>query len=216
MLTNPLHLYTLICMALVIPSGHGTYAHHFTILGDQQEMLITGGYEAQGALTTPEQIATALHNAAKTLVNARCPTQLTLKRTTCTLLVAPGQDPLVGERLDPSTGGRASTNLLTQNTAWLIQKKTALGGRRNRGRWFFPGVPDVSVNDAGVVNTNEVTDWGTALAAYIVNLQNSTEVERLVLFHTLPPGATTGPPPTTITSMVCDGTVATQRQRLRR
>jgi hypothetical protein len=203
-------------MTLQIPSGHGRYAHHFTIPGDAEEMIVTGGYEAQGALTGPNDVALAFHNAAKTLVNARLPVQVTLVRTTTTLLVAPGQDPLVGERIDPSNGGRANAFMLTQNTAWLIKKLTAAGGRRNKGRQYWPGVADVSVNDVGVLNTNEVTDWNTALATYLTALQNSAEVERLVIFHTIPVGATSGPPPTTITSLICDSRVATQRRRLRR
>ncbi len=208
--------YTLCCMTLVIPANHGQFAHHFTIPGDNQEMLVTGGYEAEGVDTTANQVALVLHDLAKTLVNARLPTQVTLKRTTTTLVVTEGQDPLVGERIDPSLGGRTSTNLLTQNTAWLIKKLTAAGGRRNKGRQFWPGVPDVSVNDAGVLNANEVTDWNTALAVYVAGAGTSIRIARLVLFHTLPPASTVPLAPTTIVSMIADGMVATQRQRLRR
>lgn len=211
-----LDAYRVCGMTLVIPANHGQYAHHFTIPGDNQEMLVTGGYEAEGVDTTPNQVASDLHDLAKTLVNARLPTQVTLKRTTTTLVVAVGQDPIVGERIDPSTGGRASSNLLTQNTAWLVKKLTAEGGRRNKGRQFWPGVPDVSVNDVGVLNANEVTDWNTALATYRTGALASDRIARLVLFHTLPPASTNPLAPTTITALIMDGMVATQRQRLRR
>ncbi len=203
-------------MALVIPANHGQFAHHFSLPGDQQEMLVTGGYELGGLGTTPNDVALALHTAAKTLTNSRLPTQITLVRTTTTLVEAVGEDPIVGERIDPTNGGRASANLLTQNTTWLIKKLTASGGRRNKGRQFWPGVPDVSVNDVGVLNGPEVIDWNTALETYLFAIQDSVTIERYVLFHTLPPVSTVGLAPTTVTSLVCDSRVATQRQRLRR
>ncbi len=215
-LRTPLHEYTLCCMAIVIPVNHGQYAHHFTIPGDNQEMLVTGGYEAEGPDTTANDVAQVLHDLAKTLVNARLPTQVTLKRTTTTLVTALGQDPNVGERVDPSPGGRANSTLLTQNTAWLIKKLSAQGGRRNKGRQFWPGVPDVSVNDVGILNVNEVTDWNAALATYLAGAQTSLRITRLVIFHTLPPASTTPLAPTTIVGMIADGMVATQRGRLRR
>jgi hypothetical protein len=157
-----------------------------------------------------------MHNAAKTLVNARCPTQLTLKRTTVSLVNVALQPPVTGERVDPSTGGRASTNLLTQNTTWLITKRSASGGKRNRGRWFFPGVPDVSVNDVGVLNVNEVTDWNTALFAYLQTVLAAATIEGLYILHSQGTGGGGPLAPTAITSLTCDSRVATQRKRMRR
>jgi hypothetical protein len=74
----------------------------------------------------------------------------------------------------------------------------------------------VSVNDVGILNVNEVTDWNAALATYLAGAQTSLRITRLVIFHTLPPASTTPLAPTTIVGMIADGMVATQRGRLRR
>jgi hypothetical protein len=203
-------------MALNVPPGYGQFAHHFTIPGDNEEMLVTGGYQAAALDTNPQAIAAALHDAAKTLVNARLPVQVTLQRTTVTLVLTAGGDPVTGEQVDPSTGGRASSFMLPQNSAWLIKKLTAFGGRKNRGRMFFPGVPDVSVNDAGIVNPPELVDWAAALDTYLAVFLDSVFIGGMFILHNSSASGAPGGAPTQVLDLQCDGRIATQRQRLRR
>jgi hypothetical protein len=117
----------------------------------------------------------------------------------------------------PGTRGGAS---LPPNCAVLMQKRTGVGGRRNRGRCYLPHcVGETDVNEGGVI-----------AAAVLATLQNRADVwlDRLnnggvpgtptpaFLLHGVDP--VTGDPfiPTPVTSHPVSGTIATQRRRLRR
>jgi hypothetical protein len=103
---------------------------------------------------------------------------------------------------------------LPPNTAGLIQKRTALGGRRNRGRNYIPGVPVSDVNQAGVWGTGIQAQWQTAANNWLAQTAAISSVDEVVIFHSTPPLAP-GLLPTPVTSMVVPGKVATQRRRLR-
>jgi hypothetical protein len=152
----------------------------------------------------------------KPVVQQMLPNAATLLKTSVALSGGVGVDPGTAERVDPQAGGRVGSTLLTQNTAWLIKKTTAVGGRRNQGRWFVPGVPDVSVNDVGAVNAAEVTNWNTALETYVNALSAGGVVDDLVILHGQGTGGGGPLAPTVIIEMRCDLRVATQRRRLRR
>jgi hypothetical protein len=95
--------------------------------------------------------------------------------------------------------------------SWLCRKLTAVGGRAGRGRTYFPGVPESSVEEGGTLNTGQ-----------LALMQNSWD-----LFYTAMAGGTFSPvllhgegsplsAPNLITEFVVDSRVATQRRRQRR
>lgn len=97
------------------------------------------------------------------------------------------------------------------NAAYLIHKITNMGGRAGRGRMYLPGLSEGEVDQDGTLaGTGEdvisgwFDDFGDQLA-----LGNLTPV----LLHNEGSPITT---PTPIVQFICDGTVATQRRRLRR
>lgn len=92
--------------------------------------------------------------------------------------------------------------------AWLVKKSTALGGRKGRGRLFFPGVPETSVSEAGVLDGTVATAFQGLLTDWLDALSLSGHA--MVLLHT------DSTSPTVVTSLSLQASVATQRRRLRR
>jgi hypothetical protein len=90
----------------------------------------------------------------------------------------------------------------------LIQKRTADGGRRNRGRIYYP-IGEASILDGGALATAYVTgsqsDWALFLAAMPGN------TGPMVVLHN-----DAGFTPTEVTSLSVQARAATQRRRLRR
>jgi hypothetical protein len=105
------------------------------------------------------------------------------------------------------------------NCAALIHKRTARGGRRGRGRWFFPwSIADSEVDEAGIVLAARVTAISAACEVFRQHMATAGE-PMVVLHSTSAPGVvhpTTAGPPDVITSMNCDSVVGTQRRRLGR
>lgn len=105
------------------------------------------------------------------------------------------------------------------NTAFLVKKKTALGGRRNRGRMFVPAGAYSSANwvsGAGIVAPEQLAKMGTGLDSFQTSLQSDNESGPPldpVLFHQ--PGEALEGDPTLIIDFICDSKIATQRRRLR-
>jgi hypothetical protein len=111
-------------------------------------------------------------------------------------------------------GNRATTTFCPNNVSVLVRKTTALGGRANRGRMFWPCPAASGVTPAGVLSGTEITAWNTALAALMPGGSAHTAAGFLgnaVLFHSNPAASETQ-----ITDLATMSKVATQRRRLRR
>lgn len=107
--------------------------------------------------------------------------------------------------------GGSSAAPATPQVAILVQKQTEFGGRSGKGRLYFPGVQEASVNGDGALITGYRNDWQTAVANFRTKLD--TNDLPMVVFHR--PGA-----PLTVPSIVSalsvQAKVATQRRRNRK
>lgn len=90
----------------------------------------------------------------------------------------------------------------------LMSKLTGLGGRRGRGRAFWPGVPEAQVDQGGLLASGTVATWLSELEDFYDKVL--TELITPVLLHS-DAGA-----PTPQTGIAVSGVVATQRRRQRR
>ena len=108
---------------------------------------------------------------------------------------------------DPGTGGGAQT---APNTAWLVHKVTALGGRAGRGRMYWPGVQESEVDAAGNLSAAFVSGAQTNMTAMLAAF-TLVDAIPVVLHGEISPITT----PTPITVLRVDGRAATQRRRLR-
>jgi len=98
-----------------------------------------------------------------------------------------------------------------QNTAHLVKKITASGGRRGRGRMYVPTPTETNVAPNGVLLTAYVTARQAELVSMKAALAAHADVGDLALFHDSAPFT-----PTPITLLSLQSLVATQRRRLRR
>lgn len=113
-----------------------------------------------------------------------------------------------------SVAGTTVGNAPANNLAILVQKFTGLGGRRHRGRMFFPPGIETQVSPAGILNSAALTAWGTALPELLPGGGVHTAFGFLgdaQLLH-----ETGSQTPTTITSLAVSTKCATQRRRMRR
>lgn len=119
--------------------------------------------------------------------------------------------PLIAKHDHVITGTLTSPAVaMAPNCAILLRKRTALGGRRNRGRAYIPPVfpSEGSVDAAGVIAGASLTAiQGFYDSMFTGSLLNYDRV----LFHNEAPFT-----PTPINLLQFDGLIATQRRRLRR
>lgn len=106
-------------------------------------------------------------------------------------------------------GTNGTVQILPPNCALLAQKRTGLGGRKNRGRMFVPPfmLNEADVDANGLINPSTlatVQGWFTSLFNGLDAVTQSP-----VLFHS------DGSIPTQLTSFSLQNRIATQRERLR-
>lgn len=119
------------------------------------------------------------------------------------------EGPLVGTRFQPIVG-TLTHQALPANCSSLVTKLTTLGGRRNKGRCYWPVTmaAEGSVDPAGFITPSIVTGWNTNVAT---NLSAAaTAGYTPVLFHSEAPFT-----PTPISALQLKDKIATQRRRLR-
>lgn len=108
--------------------------------------------------------------------------------------------------------GSIAQDTVTANTAVLIRKTTAVGGRRGRGRMFMPGLPENQVDGSGALNTTYQAGIQTSWNNFFDALEGADLP--LYLLHSEGPAILV--PPVPLTSLDVSATAATQRRRLRR
>lgn len=104
--------------------------------------------------------------------------------------------------------GLQVASAITPGVSVMAEKVTALGGRKGRGRMFWPGASDTAFDDNGALTGANVTAWNASLANFLGDL--TTIGLPMVLLHG---DATT---PTPVTALTVDGRAASQRRRQRR
>lgn len=108
------------------------------------------------------------------------------------------------------TTGSIGSQGISPQVSILVQKRTAFGGRRGRGRLYFPGPTESDVTNAGEVDS--AYHAAAQLAFDNLLAEFSSDGMPWVLLH----GGAGAPVPYDITSLEVSSTVATQRRRLRR
>jgi len=107
--------------------------------------------------------------------------------------------------------GTYSSSDESPNTALLIHKNTAFGGRAGKGRMYWPGAPIQEADSGGVLGGSFITAVNTDLNAFYAQITND-ELTPVLLHGSDSPLST----PTPLLGFSLDPKVATQRRRLRR
>lgn len=115
------------------------------------------------------------------------------------------------------TAFAGAVDTLPPNTAWLLQKRTALAGRAFRGRTYFPAVDQAAADDAGFLVQVFRDAYQLAANGWLFDIATvGTPVLIHSCFHAVTEPVCVAPAPTPTTSHVVDSRVATQRRRLQR
>lgn len=194
-------------MAVTIPVGYGQASLLFALDGKPDEMVITCGVSTTAA---PGLIAAAWFHAwtdpgsVFTTTSMFAPWSVRGARVTWMDVTGP----LLTEHIETVLGA-AGAELLPPNCAFLVRKRTSRGGRKGRGRFFFPPAirPEGNVSPYGFFDGAWVAAINTKLETVRAGLVSSGIVP--VLLHE------DGSTPDNITSFRMETQIATQRRRMR-
>jgi hypothetical protein len=208
-------------MGIRVPADHAEVIYRMTCAGDPEEMLVTLGVAENFGETFTQTAAEQFATIFQTTILTSMSNQYTFRG----VHVRVGPDGL-GQVLvvERAVLGSSVASPVPPNTAVLIAKQTGLGGRRNRGRAYIPGIDEALVDPAGNLTPGALTAFQTDATAWLAETAAMAEVSEVVIFHSTPdkqevPGGPLVPQPaiapTAVTSMVVRPKVATQRRRLR-
>ena len=118
-----------------------------------------------------------------------------------------------------TNGSARAVAVLPPNNALLVKKTTNRGGRRGRGRMYVPwALDDNQVDEVGLLSGGELTAAQTEADNFLESLGTASGEDGphpMYLLHESE-GETAAGSPNLVTSLTCDGLVATQRRRLGR
>lgn len=205
-------------MAIVIPQGYAKILHSLTLAGDAERMAVTYGVSVDPGVTVADVGDLAAECAQAFIDNALdlISNQYSVTETVATvqLGVVGVDDPVIGTSAASGTGAQVG-DPVPQNTAFLVHKRTATGGRGGRGRMYLPGVPEAQVNHVGALTGAAVTAGNLNLEQFRLDVNFAPTVTSMVLLHNSP-GAYAAALPHPITALTLDTIVSTQRRRLRK
>lgn len=201
-------------MGVVIPTGFAQISLRFLLSGDQEAMVVTMGCDA-GSFDDPVELADVAFAAMVGSGTLWDPSTYSDEYQHgpygCTIMTAGGPQTALGTQFE--VGTNSGTLPLPNNTAILVQKRTVLGGRRGRGRAYFPPLfpTEGAVGPTGNIDSVALASWQSSMDAFLEAM--STATVPLYLLHDNVPSPLL---PTLITALTVQPKVATQRGRLRR
>lgn len=209
-------------MPLHIPNGFAHCVFGFTMIETGERMAVTIGCPV-GAYALPDGLANALvtlwSNPGRPFAAASMQNSYTFTGVRVTI----GQtgDDLIGEA-QASVTGTITSGAMPPQCAVLVTKKSAYGGRRNRGRMYVPPfwMPESNVSAGGVIPGSALP----SLQGYMDSVHAAMAANDItpVILHHYPEntgpfggGEFVAPAPTPITAFVVQPKLATQRRRIR-
>lgn len=191
-------------MEQVIPEGYAKVTYRFTGDAVNFPANVTIGMN-NGDDLSAEDLADAMAAAMVDNVMADLSNQVFLE----SVLVKLGpNDTGAFAQVDVGEVGGASLINVPPQVAYIVQKRTAAGGRKNRGRLYMPGLPRAATNDQGEILPDNLVTLNTDWNGFFVD--TSTGGSNPVVLHS---SVLT---PTPITSFNVEQLLATQRRRQRR
>lgn len=197
-------------MGIIVPIGEALVSHRWSLLGDNEQVISTYGIRPQTPGMSAVDMADAVldaFGASRWVVTTNIVTGWTYRGFTLSAATVSG--PVIVERPAAITGTLAG-NSAPINCAMLFQKRTALGGRRNRGRMFFPPAYSdrATIGSTGSLLTSVVTENQTAATKLLADLV--LEGVGMVVMHSTAPTNSEQ-----VTQLIVADRIATQRRRMR-
>lgn len=200
-------------MADIIPPGFAEAT--LTVRHSQvnRAAAVVFGVTARGGDASPDVQAGLVFTAFMDTLGLRLDAHTTIGP----LRLAIGQDggdPVLGFSGSPAQGGR-TMNSTSPAVAALLRKRSALGGRRGRGRMYLPwACAEADVSEGGFISGTTLSGLREEADNFLEALQEPGTLMPMVLLHS--PGTTPVPPPTPVTQLQAEEIVATQRRRQQR
>lgn len=204
---------------LNLPTGFGMASVHLGGTALPNLATFTFGFATTGGGDTPALAASAILQQL-TVTGAPFNVNNTNFSNAATLIdVQVKFGPLAtGPEASASSGavlGNSGGDASAPSIALLVNKLTATGGRRGRGRMFVPGLAESSVGNGGFLATGKQTSLQTAWDQFFAAMTTGTRPLYLLHRHD-PVQGQTPVAPTIMTSLQVASLCATQRQRMRR
>jgi hypothetical protein len=168
---------------------------------------VTFGLDRVGYSGTPAEAAEVVRLQ---LIANTCFTQVDSNVLLSSILVkyGPNETGAAAEIATGIVGGQSGTAQVPQ-CAYLLNKNTTAGGRKGRGRFFLPGVPDTAIVEGGTLVSSVAGQMTASWQGFVEDM--SAASLPLALLH-----SQLGDVPNVITSISCQSRVGTQRRRNRR
>ena len=196
---------------MIIPDAvHGQANFRFTGPAAPTGAEVTCGFAIEvGGPILPVDIANAFITEWNTTIRTVQHSNVTLD----SVYVKTGPNATGSDGAKPAgLNGAIGGDCAPANLAILVRKVTATGGKRGRGRMYWPGVPEAYIDSAGVLGAGVLAAWQTQASAFLAAMDGWNLP--LCLLHS--PGISIPPAPTDIVALTVQGTAGTQRQRMRR
>lgn len=190
---------------MIIPAGFGQANFIYSGNGYLRGAEVTIGFDDNTG-DTPADIAATLigiHTATITPVQGLACELLTVK-----VKLGPnatGPEATVGAGVNGTEAG----NTLPPNIGVLMTKQTAVGGRKNKGKSFWPGATEAQTDGAGKLNAGAITDWLSAVQDFYDALVTATAP--MVILH-----SDVLDTPTAVIGVTVSQLMVQQHRRLRR
>jgi len=196
-------------MGVFIPEDFAQVDFMTLTEGDPEEMIWSLGFNV-GSAADQDGLATAASDAWNDNIAGLTSTVVDLVN----VHVKYGP-PDTGRVIEDSTShaGTDGGSLLPPNSAVLVTKLTALGGRKGRGRSYLPGISEISgsLDSTGAFSGTAAANIQASYQSLIDDLQGHVNGPyTAVLLH-----SDEAMTPTVLTGVRCEPKIATQRRRLR-
>lgn len=195
-------------MADIIPPGYAEATILHQHAGMARAAAVVHGINRQQLPTaTADELAALVADAYLQTMRTRIDSQVTIGPVTLT--VATAGEPVIGFAPATAPGGRGQASV-TPAISLLVQKRTARGGRRGRGRSYIPwALPENQVDEVGLISPGERDGWAATASGWLAELEGNDVP--MALLHSV--GLTDPGGPNAVTSLVVSPVVATQRRR---
>lgn len=196
-------------MGIIVPLHAAQCVIKFSLSGDIEPMVTTiglGPLPEMDAEDAAQQVAIALTTPSSIIAAGNLQNDYTYQGVTAYKQTGTGFS--VGSWGAP-VAGNVTSPTAPSNCALLVKKTTSLGGRKHRGRMYWP--PALYSAD-NLSPTGQLSTVATLQARFTVFFDLLVAAEAIgppCVFHS------DGAAATLLTGLVVDGVIATQRNRMR-
>lgn len=185
----------------------------FFLSGDPEPMVVTLGVET-GTEDDPSDLADEIFslwvNAGTIFEPDSFSNEYRIGPFIASIMTATG--PQIGTGVNFRQGTNAGIDSTPNNCAVLVQKRTARGGRKGRGRMYVPPVwpTEGPIEANGDIQVLLHASWQVAMTEFLLSCDSAGHA--IVLLHSEEAGAIAPDP---VTQLVVSPKLATQRTRMR-